>query len=196
MPPDVVPAPVDVTGVLSSVTVERGTPTVHPLDVAVQTTAPRTVEGAPLPETSLLPGVEHSAHTGREIGASGDLLRILKSGAGVIEPVFPAPVCRPIAARALDSFERGERREVFFQPAAQQTPLPQQRLMRRLDCDFAGILRHVGGEQVLGNEQVYEWTCFGRDLRHAGDPAARAASFGIDAGKPRDETPAQQYEPR
>ena len=55
LPADVVPSPRDVTGVLSGATVERGTPTVHPLDAVIQTTAPTTVAG--VPEAALLPGV-------------------------------------------------------------------------------------------------------------------------------------------
>ena len=47
----VAPSPTDVTAQLSAITVERSTPTVHPLDLSTQTS----VDG--VPEAALLPGL-------------------------------------------------------------------------------------------------------------------------------------------
>ena len=55
VPPSVAPSTANVTAQLSAVVVERGTLTVHPVDVSAQLTAPRSLDS--LPEAALLPGI-------------------------------------------------------------------------------------------------------------------------------------------
>jgi hypothetical protein len=93
-------------------------------------------------------------------------------------------------------------RKVLFEPAAQQTPLAQQRLVCRLDRDFASFLvslaQHdaVGRQQALLDQERHQRSGLLRNLGKPRHAPAGAASLGTDAGKPRDQAAPQQREPR
>ena len=64
--------------------------------------------------------------------------RVERTGVGeplaaMREPGRIAPVGFPFARRALDRLQRRQQAEVLLQPAVEQPPLPEQRLVRRLD---------------------------------------------------------------
>ena len=112
------------------------------------------------------------------------------------KPWAVAVICRPVAARALDALEHGKQSGVFGKPPVQQAPLPQQRLVRRLDGGFASLFVHVGREQTLLHQMLDQRPCFGRDFGKPGNAAAGRAGVGIDAGEPRDKAAAKQRHPR
>src|SRR5262249_1201812 len=72
----------------------------------------------------------------------------------------------PRLGGALDAIEHAELTGVLGQPALQQTPLPQQGLVRRLDGDLAAD-GNVGGEQALIDEMIDQRARVRRDLRPA-----------------------------
>ena len=145
---------------------------------------------------------------GREVGAIGRLqvggevgpvaqpLGRLQPAGRVREPGGILAVGRPVAAGALDAIHHAEETGVVRQPALQQAPLSQQRLVRGLDGLLARVLGNVGGEQPLLDEMLDQRPRLGRDLREPGHAAARRAGVRINAGQPGDQTAAQQRQPR
>ena len=75
-------------------------------------------------------------------------------------------------------------RGVLDEPSLQQPPLPEQRLMRRLDRDLAGIRRDVGREQPLLDQKLDERAGLFGDLGEPRHPSTGAARLGIDSGEP------------
>ena len=119
--------------------------------------------------------------------ALGELLGLFEPRAGMVQPIRRIVVCCPIECGALYAFECGERPEVFVEPALQQSPLPEQCLMHRLDGDLAGVFGDVCGKQALLDQKVDQGGTLFWDLRVAGDAAARRARVWVNAGKPGDE---------
>ena len=107
-----------------------------------------------------------------------------------------AAVLLPFARRTPHAFHDAERSRVFFEPFLQQPPLPQQRFVRRLDGQFAGVVRHVGGDEALFDKLPDQRQRFRRDFGDTGDATARASGIRIDAGQPRDQAAAQQRQAR
>ena len=114
----------------------------------------------------------------------------------VREPCAVAVVRRPIAARPFDALQHGKQSGVFGEPSLQQAPLPQQRLVRRLDGGFARLFVDIGGEQPLLDEVLNQRPGFGGDFRKTGNAATRGAGVGIDAGEPGNEAAAKERQPR
>ena len=127
---------------------------------------------------------------------SRELLRLLEPRACVVQPIRRVGISRPFERGLLHALEGRERRKVIIEPALQQAPLTEQGLVRRLDCGLTCLLRDIGGQKALLDEQINQWSALGGNLREPCDAAARAACLGIDTGEPGDEGAAQKRKPR
>jgi hypothetical protein len=85
----------------------------------------------------------------------------------------------------LDTVEHCQERCILPEPALQQAPLSQQRLVRWLDRLFLAT-RDIGRQQPLLDEKIDERTRLGGDFGQTGDTATRRTRVGVDAGKPGD----------
>ena len=115
------------------------------------------------------------------------------------EPGVGAGVRLPVPRRALDAFQGRQQREILGEPAFQQAPLPQQRLVRGLDRDDAGLRARgvalgvrVGRQQPLLDQEVDQRRRLVGNFRASRDVAARALRIRVDAGEPGDQAAAQQ----
>ena len=141
---------------------------------------------------------------GGDVGTGVERLRLGEALALMREPGVAARVGVPVARRALDALQRRQQAEILFQPAVEQAPLPQQRLVRRLDRRFASLLAglrvardtRVGRKQPLLDQKIDQRRRLRRNVGAAGDVAARRPAVGVDAGEPRDQPAAQQREAR
>ena len=142
------------------------------------------------------------AEVARKIAARSDSFRIFESSAGMIEPIGMPAVRGPIARRTLDALERRERRKVFFQPAAQKAPLPQQRVVRGLNRNLDALLvrvshgHAVGREQALLDQHVDQRFGLCWNVREPCDAAARGRGLGVDARKQGNKPATQESKPR
>ena len=159
---------------------------------------------APRPALATASALRHAARYSRSVGSrfaarSG---RSRSRSAASNRPVACVsqaallPFAAQSATRALDAFHNAEEPGIFRQPALQQAPLAQQRLVRRLDGCLAGVLGDIGGQQALLDEMLDQWPCLGGNLREPGDAPAWRAGVGVDAGEPGDQAAAEQRQPR
>ena len=132
---------------------------------------------------------------GGKVGSLAQPLRRCQPICRVCEPGAVAVVRGPIAARALDALQHGKQPGIFCQPALQQAPLPQQRLVRRLDGFLAGVLGNIGSEQALLDEVLDQRSRLGGNFGQPGDAATRGTGVGIDASQPGYEAASQQRQP-
>ena len=86
-----------------------------------------------------------SHRAGRDVRPRVERLRFREALALMGEPGFGAPVGVPVARRAFGPLQSRQEAEILFQPAVQQTPLPQQRLVRRLDRRFVCLFPQSAG---------------------------------------------------
>src|SRR5208283_2703659 len=141
-------------------------------------------------------GAVRRIEPGGNVGALVERLRLSEPFTLMREPGRRARIGIPIAGAALDPLKRRQPGKILREPALQQPPLTQQRLMRRLDRRDARIGRDIGRKQPFLDEEIDEWPCLFWDIGAPGDVAARALGIGIDAGEPGNETTAQKRQPR
>ena len=85
------------------------------------------------------------------------------------EPGGVFAVGSPIPRRALDAFYDTEEPGVFRQSTMEQAPLPQQRLVRRLDRMLARVFSDIGGEPALLDKMQDQWQRLGGNFREPSD---------------------------
>ena len=124
-------------------------------------------------------------------------LGVFQPPGGVIEPVRRPAFSDPVPGRLLNAAKCQQIGCLFLEPGLQLTPLPQQRLVRRLERDLAlvAVPCLIGDQQARLHEAIDQALQLPRDFGKPRHPSPRRAGFRIDPRQRRNHCAAQQRHP-